>query len=313
MVKFFSKYINLLVLTFTLLTSPLAIGQINNNLNGFLKNIFTELNQANNKDSTLEIVAKRNPAFVDFSKNYEDTAKEIDGKLSLIAPSLVNDCTLKKFKFKNICLGITLDQFSKIYTLSSRSSWDAMQLKRAGIRVVDEISNRAERKAACNYTSPSVYTDEVKFLLPYTFRSIQCSTENETLLGRPTNKIEYLFINNRLYLITIEVMVSGLSNARSAFHEYHKDFYQKYFYEKSELNETISESIEEIQKSESGEIRLTKWNNQTDATMFVIVSSKSLSSIVMVHPEINRMVKKVELEVSNYNKNLIERKDQKDF
>lgn len=307
--------------------SSFSIAQNTNNLNNILNNIFSnveQIKQKSQKDSMLEELTRQNPEFIEFSKQYEETNKEIEDKLSKTAPASVQDCALKKFKFKNVCLGITLEQFSKIYTLSSDTMWDAAQLRKNGIRLVEHISNRAERRANCRYQSPSVNTDGVYFPLPYSYKLVECKTSTETLFGLNTSSVDYTFINDRLYKISIDLINVGVLNM---YHDQYKSSYQKYFDESSQLNEIISSVIDQKytesnvidlnkQSRNSNSFYYSKWINQSDSTIFAILSNTSTTlgnSVLITHPDIDGLIVKARSDVSNFNKNKTKAKQLKDF
>lgn len=324
-----------------------AQSQINLNIGNIINKIATQVQNrdsgsADPQDQAIQEFANKNKQFIDFSKKHEQTAKDLEVfylKSGIKSPI---DCKNKKFRFKDICLGITIQDFSKILRVGGSSAWDVSELRRNGINATgtsDPLRSDGETKSVtCHYLSPKVYDRmNIDFPLPYNFRQTHCQSGGNTLFGKDLAGVEYDFLNGRLYRIKIKLMGVNAgsdfieqgerkyTDGINVFHDEYKKRYQEYFNEPSSFGELISEPEDNQEYTRSGPRELiasktSTWTNKSDESVFSIISRGRGGNnrfhenfITIFYPTVTQLINLLIDDVSRFQGNEVKNRDSKDF
>jgi len=118
------------------------------------------------------------------------------------APNSIKDCSNSKFTYKDVCLGVSLAEFTKFRKLALIQS--TKPLKNQDVYSARKRNALGDVYGDCQYRNFSFMDDDSSpngFKTPLGFSDILCF-ENNTLLGL-TADVKYIFINERLASIEI--------------------------------------------------------------------------------------------------------------
>jgi len=130
------------------------------------------------------------------------------------APNSIKDCVSSKFSFKDVCLGVTLAEFTNFRKLALIEP--KTFLKNPDVYRAAKINAMGDAWGACRYHN--ITFDEVarfqwvpsSFQTPLGFTNIICDEDN-TLLGLGVS-VKYEFINERL----VSIKVNGNSRDQNS-------------------------------------------------------------------------------------------------
>ncbi len=282
-----------------------------------------ENQKSTNSDKLLQKFYNDNPHILEYSKKQSDNIQLINSELLKISIQDINDCQQKKFRFKSICLGMTIQDFSKVLAaekIEIESGFDTKEiLKNLNVGNLRTGPN-PRKKIDCEFSSPSVrWSDSiftVNISLPIGLRILECTGKN-TLLGEDLENTNFIFLNERLYSIGIYFNdwsdVTYLQNV--------KETYENLFASNSSINEIISSVSEEKVNTKNmrnarcnQEYTLSTWLNEKDGTEFNFkMANKCDRFIGIFSTKIDKAVTEQATNLKNFldNRNLQNKK--KDF
>jgi len=282
-----------------------------------------------------------NAEFYFFSKkydNYIEAAKAINEKL---APQSIGDCRERKFKYKDICLGISIGDFSKIYNIYAGGLADRLILSKFNVVLSDSLAsrrNRSGRQVDCAFESPSFDILETgknplieppqvsafSFSLPIQYRKINClSKDADTIFGYPVSSVYFEFFNERLY--NVEIQFYQASFIFSLAYPEFREKYQAWFSTESKYSENISEFSEAvIRERKDLQIvdKIGKWTNFNDSSEFMLIGNRGEINIpgiqivngIKIHsPQLQKIVNDLRSAVSSHVIDNQKKKNEKDF
>jgi hypothetical protein len=264
--------------------------------------------------------APKNLPINNFSKFYD----QINSELKNGSVENINLCNQKKFRFKDICLGVNLDEFVSnqksavfpgVQLFIYKKTKNHALFNRDGSLTSYSQSIRLNQ---CEITSPRIaYWDQdnrfksIKFVreLPDQFNMVTCEIK-DTLLNYPVN-VKYLFVNEILMKITIKIdkyynQVPEEIRSQVEIKNL-KKIYEKRFFENNQTNE-------QIKKISDNQIDKVVWLNEISSEVFSIdMSRDGQEQIIIEKIKPRQMLPIIAQAYQNYLENINVNKAKKDF
>ena len=248
-------------------------------------------------NQTLQQLRRSNPEFIQLSESLFEAESKIDEDLAKTSPNGIEACREKKFRFKDICLGVSIQEFSQKIDVRVIGGIDSSILKHIGVKFFASYESRqgqgalaVEKEAKCHYLSPKHYSESVEYSLPFGMMHLLCRQEFETLLGTRLKSVDYLFFNSRLYQIVINVdggdldreqRVAEKNGVRYASdinvpHDFYRSFYYNHMMSAGTSGEVIGAPVDsrvvvyDNRDQELVTAMRTTWTNSSDQSVFQI-------------------------------------------
>jgi hypothetical protein len=161
---------------------------------------------------------RANPSFEAFSESQSNLVTSIERKLAALDPGGVDKCSEKLARYKDICLGVSIQSFAQKYRVQPYLGEKDLQeiFKSLDIRLDYQRPGRAKKDYfVCSSVSPD-YSDSgdliERFTAPASISHFKCVIE-ETILGFDSDVV-LGFVNGRLTYIQATVNLAlGLRDA----------------------------------------------------------------------------------------------------